>query len=171
MVPHRVAAVGERNLVRGHLGVVMEAVEDLKNTGSFWYHNWEVRMRRRKMEELISQYGLCSEMSAIRNFEKACAKYGIVLEVMHAHQRAILYQQNDQDMQFWALIQKQVSNLKARQYVNAEHIDIIHNKLEEVHDSLSDELQLTSNMMREIKENIIIDLYGNHMEQNPWRWQ
>ncbi len=36
MVPHRVAAVGERNLVRGHLGVVMEAVEDLENTGSFW---------------------------------------------------------------------------------------------------------------------------------------
>ncbi len=36
MVPQCVAAVGERNIVRGHLGVVMEAVEDLENTGSFW---------------------------------------------------------------------------------------------------------------------------------------
>ncbi len=63
-----------------------------------------------------------------------------------------------QKVHFYQIVQeKQVGNLKAWHYVNAEHIDIIHNKLEEMQDSLSVELQLTRNMTREIKENINIE--------------
>ncbi len=60
------------------------------------------------MEELINPCGLCSEMSGIDRLEKACDRYGIVLKAMNAHQRALLDQLNDQDMQFRALLPPKV---------------------------------------------------------------